>query len=1184
LRKKTVIKRSIPLLLTVCILISLLVPLNVNADVINDSTSTAYVYNSDGEKVLTITMNKGNITIVGTSHAAASTSKIRWRTIGFTLTRVDITQKTTAKGKTGPASVNTAYSKGYAELLFDEAVSKESVTVGDTVTTTIKFDAAHVEKKLGDNFEDITKDTTIYLQGIFQTYNWDPVTQRETGPRKSKLVNWADIMNAEAWGPDTLNDYEKYYNVPIIFKPAMQKNTLYYYTESGTKIGSKALDDALPGDNVSWSNEATEKTYNGKKYTLVGYYVTKKKDKTATKIIQHNIDDGYALSKIKSGNTKVDLGGMNIVLEYRAVKAPTPTPKPNATPTPKPNATPIPTPIPVIVPTADRITENMNIPVAIGNIRADNRGSEKFVINLGVPTTESLYTDVISDQYLMGYDLEKKVGINSYPVKVSKTYNLQWTGKDKNGTKPMTSSTTVTEYVTIKRAFGYWTINNFDYFRISSATINNHALPDGTCTMTPSGYNTPSIVVNHNSSADNHIIIPDQIKNGIVLPAQTITGGTTKPSIPKENFLGIVDSMIPQLKVVNDYLSINGTVIMNSASTEYEGPDINKNYLSQIFSSAPNKCADTVLYKPGQVIEAKKKNGTYNSSGTVAYVRVQGINSRYNSLINTNILNLSSVVIHTPVVCNPIVEADNEEYVQLLNPSAATQLVLDQDQRLNDFKVTISNYGNHSYKQGYFTRDFSRSLRNPENVSYLAEKNGKLRNEVKFPFDVYIKEEDGDKFVKKDTWVVLGRSTGTFYLPMWVQEGIYTVSCRSIAVNANMDMLDKISEERVNSQLYNYVATNTFDVEVSGRLYGLSIYDITDYPTWQEAFRVEKSLELKINNSKYPDGTIKPSYSKGYSYDYTVGTNDQYGKDTNRRSKFTLPLVNGSHPFYKNEGILKTGYVVRFNLDTIGTLYGSGCKVRIKPRFYYVDAKGKNRTAVDIYYSETIDKKNRSLVKIGSALDKLNIKSMEAGSRYMGIPEEDLKNTASILKKKFTDLKYRSDSLFTFAEINMLSTFRTFINKSYTQRIVSSSEYGKIKETGITNGDMMKQMQRWYGCYYLPAIMHAVDPKDVPNGWTVYEYASKKGMTYHENFWKKDGYIIVNFDIVTVDSEGNERLSYINASNYLNSGHNSMWTTEGAPLSKTDNKGVTFNFKAGDTVIYHVAQSVNDDYSPGGLN
>ncbi|HBI72767.1 MAG TPA: hypothetical protein DDY59_06210, partial [Lachnospiraceae bacterium] len=64
---------------------------------------------------------------------------------------------------------------------------------------------------------------------------------------------------------------------------------------------------------------------------------------------------------------------------------------------------------------------------ATGSIRADNRGSEKFVATLGVPTTESLYGEARATDYLIGYNLVKKVGLKQYPIKVRKDYILVWT-------------------------------------------------------------------------------------------------------------------------------------------------------------------------------------------------------------------------------------------------------------------------------------------------------------------------------------------------------------------------------------------------------------------------------------------------------------------------------------------------------------------------------------------------------------------------------------------------------------------------------------------------------------------------------------------------------------------------------------------------------------------------------------
>lgn len=1136
---------------------------------------------------LKMSWDKGIIKI--SAYSTAATTNIRWETIGFTITKIPISSTNTIKGLTGPGHVNSVTSHGSGTLWFNNAVDKISNNIGNSNITTFTFSDDQVAYALGENFDDINENTYVYIHMIFRTYDYS------TGAtRKDNLRNWVDIMNAESWGSNTLSDFAKYYNIPILYQPPV-KHYMYYETQSGATIKEKKqLNGGTVGTrSITWKNEPTIISKNNINYELIGYYVCRRTDAQKSKLEYYFVDEGWELDFIHSSNAIVYTGGTEVHMVYKKKTGGddiTPTPTPTPTPIPVPGGgggTPTPSPTPILVPKTETINGNMNKPVAFGAIRGDNRGSERFVVTAGIPTTESLYTQVEASQYLMGYSLKKQVGIETYPVSVTKDYILKWQGEDENSIEDenvkleMTETIKVTQVVNIQRAYGYWEILNFDLYHINNAKITNYALPGGSTTMTPNynaGYNPPSVLTNHSANKDDHIIKPYEITNGVVLPSVTIIGSTEKPTIPNEDFKTQVDNMIPELKVKNDSLILNGITIMNSTPTEKEGLPVNSTYLESLSQEGSVKCNQNILYKPNQIIEATKKNGTYHSAGTITYARINSVNSKYNTSIMSDILNLSSVVIHTPVYCEAVVSANNNSYVQLLNPTSAIQLVLDPDSSLNDFALNISNYGFHTNKQGYYTRDFSKSLRD-SNLSYIVSSNNILRNEVKFPFDIFIKDSSGDTFVKKNTWVAIGRSTKNFYLPMWIEEGIYTITCRTIAVNADLSKLEQITEERANTLLFNYVAMDTFEVEVSGRLYGLSIYDIADYPIWQEVFRVNKSLDFKVNNqTKYPDGTNKTTYSKGYSYTYTVGTNDQYGNDSGRNVKYTFPLVNNSHSYYKNIGTLKTGYVVRFKLNTIGTMYSSNDYIKIKPSFYYVDATGKNRVLVDLYYEETIKGKNHKLVKVGSTLDKINVKTMEAGSPHVGIPSKELKETATIMKITYSKILHSLDSLFTFHEIKIPMTFRTFINREYTSLIMNSNQYSKIQEAGITTDILMKQKQSWYGCYYIPAKVYAA-----PKGYDVPGYASKYGIKYKEAFWKKNGYIIVNFDIVTIDSKGNERLSYINSNNYLNNNNNSMWVMEGAPLNKIDNKGNNFSFKAGDFIIYHTDKSVGQDYSPGGI-
>jgi hypothetical protein len=863
---------------------------------------------------------------------------------------------------------------------------------------------------------------------------------------------------------------------------------------------------------------------------------------------------------------------------------------PTNPPTPPITVTPTPTPAPSIppveVPEADYASMPFTTVETSGVLKADIRDAERFTASAGIPTIESLYGQVEATDYLLGYNFEKKVGKKYYSIKVTRNYILQWysaTPGSAGGSKLVTETVPVTQNVTVERAYGYWQINNFDCYKINNAVISNYALPGGSITITPNYryYNPPFVTISQSLSEKDHIIPPPEVMNGITLPAVVIAAPdskkTTKPTIPKEDFSYLAKTMTGKIKVKSDYLSFNGATIMNNSVMETEAPDLNLSSIPQCYSLTNRN----VLFSSNHVIEATKKNGTYPTFGSLTYTKVANAGSSKADILQYNINGLNNVVIHTPVVCYASITADNDPYVQLINPTKGSiPLVLDPDSRLSDFKVHISNYNFHSGKQGYFTRDFSKTIRNPS-LSYISVINNLLKNQVKFPFDVYLDQgiaykDSDDEFMKAGTWITIDRSSPRFYLPMTVNEGVYTVNFRTIAVNGEPYLNN--TEVHTNMQLSNYVATDTIMVEVSGRMYGLKIYDLSDYPMWEEAFRVKNSLDFKKDNTKYTDGTSLESYNSGRYYTYTIGTNDQYGRDTGRSNKYTFPLVNGSHPKYKNVGILKTGYLFRYSLDTIGNMFSDACQISIKPTFYYVDKNGKNRTAIDLYYTESINKKTYSLVKVGSARDKINMKSVGTGDLYLGIPKQELKQTAKLRGMTYSAFTSKYAAMFNFSDIRLNWAFRTYVNSPYLSRVKSYPSFYNVKEKGITERKIQERMQRWYGQYYIPNEVHAV-----AKGFDVMDYADKYGIDYKEKFWLEEGYIIVNFSIETVGENGKRRLSYMNASNYLENNYCSMWALEGPILSKTSYKGPTFNFYAGDVMIYYSNKKMSDDYNPGAI-
>ena len=87
---------------------------------------------------------------------------------------------------------------------------------------------------------------------------------------------------------------------------------------------------------------------------------------------------------------------------------------------------------------------------------------------------------------------------------------------------------------------------------------------------------------------------------------------------------------------------------------------------------------------------------------------------------------------------------------------------------------------------------------------------------------------------------------------------------------------------------------------------------------------------------------------------------------------------------------------------------------------------------------------------------------------------------------------------------------------------------------------------------------------------------------FREDFWLRDGYIMVQFDIVTIKN-GKKHLSYTNLEN-AKTGFCNMWKMEGFNYQKMDSDGVVWQLKDGDTFLYNTRRRVSLDYRTGGTH
>ncbi len=243
--------RGILLLLVILNIFSLFQLYNASAEVINESTSIHRIKNSKGQTVTTITMKDGIIEVVSQAHTA--TTNIRWKLVGFTITKAPVAEDTydyytqeDVYHLKGFKNVSTVYDQGYGTVWFSEGNRRSTTdTETDMTTTTTTIYAKQVENALkGEKFNNIVKNTPIYLHGIFCVYTVDKKGNEILHPGETEIRNWKEILLAEWWDrkDNQLDDFQHYFNMKIEFQPAPQDNTMNYYTESNQLIASKELE------------------------------------------------------------------------------------------------------------------------------------------------------------------------------------------------------------------------------------------------------------------------------------------------------------------------------------------------------------------------------------------------------------------------------------------------------------------------------------------------------------------------------------------------------------------------------------------------------------------------------------------------------------------------------------------------------------------------------------------------------------------------------------------------------------------------------------------------------------------------------------------------------------------------------------------------------------------------------
>ena len=303
---------------------------------------------------------------------------------------------------------------------------------------------------------------------------------------------------------------------------------------------------------------------------------------------------------------------------------------------------------------------------------------------------------------------------------------------------------------------------------------------------------------------------------------------------------------------------------------------------------------------------------------------------------------------------------------------------------------------------------------------------------------------------------------------------------------------------------------------------------------------------------------------------------------------------------------MNTGYAIRYSFETVGDFEDVDDSVTIVPKFSWLGNDGTTRIDdVSVYYHDKIGDKFEYLVKVGSDRDKENRKSFSLSS--YGIGQSTLDSTATALgyseTEEFSSVK---SELFCPSKILITSNFRTFDGVYHESNLTDGTrtDFYDIKQavdyfysdTGVSMDDFYRSVQTWYGEYYLPSEVFVTSASDAEVRNTIGD-----SFTGDESIWKKDGYLVVTFEIIVNNnavpyiSYDNTQVGYGNcygevagSTDDFTYGTCNMWDHEGFAVSKEDIDGKVWSFKTGDVVMYDIAESreasAQSAYTSGGTH
>lgn len=826
----------------------------------------------------------------------------------------------------------------------------------------------------------------------------------------------------------------------------------------------------------------------------------------------------------------------------------------------------------------------------------------QFDLSQGIPTSEDVKNGFEVDSWFGTFDVGKHTEKKSYTFTFCITYDTWYYPGDTDGDgiddDPIQTQASEDYTYTVYRDASYFYIMNMAVYDFKDAYIKNSVYPGDTIVytggedtvdfdVTVNGVENPDIVDTWVPDNNVHIEWAEAEEYTSTITASTLEDGKTAARLAAEN-------AVDQATVHNDRIIINGVEYMSDEAAKGNAP--------LTYSVIEDEEYGLEEFEETVTIPSNVANGIYPTEMQVRFVRMEPKTlaaKLYDDLhIKEGYENNEPIHVHTPVI-SPVTIID--PVTGLRYDGEDTQLI--NENRVNvDYELLLD--GTYTFK---FDPELHRDIQGygwsgePSKYDkYTAFK------EVMFPFDV----EVNDIFYEKDTWITLPDfEKNTFYIPPWTIESDsyiirYRVAPENVVDENGINHIDD-QEYLHNLDMAAYVATYEIKVEVSGRVYGFQVVGIND----RDIFGNDSDGNVNARMSLASEEWEKKTGVKNRIGEDEVRITRTGEIDPNWKLKNTLPFANGISNVYEDMGTLYSGTDFSYTFYTMANLESDGDRIYITPTFRYIDRDGNmyEHDDIDVYYSSDAGK----FIKVGSAYDRADVQNVSLSDEEFkdSYTQEELEFTVNLRNSLTGDtMTYKQfvekeTEAYSMSEVVLKNPLRLLAGSySLLERNLDRPATGSLLNIGGTDEidglhyDMLRaSIQKWYGTYRIPANLYVHihipgEDEDDP----AWEYAlDHNGISKNSDFWERDGYLVVNFEIMT-ENEGMEHLEYFPSELEENNGRTSegtkdQWYIENFGVnnlgqSRTvyagdDNTEITV--RSGDVAVIDLQKNINSRYQTG---